>query len=65
MPQREFKAALQSLRSPDFAIYDEEIDKMFLILTRQARVSASAVASIDELVIEVYSAVKAVMVHLM
>lgn len=50
MSHRDFKDSLASLRSSDFNIYDEEIDKMFMDLTKQTRISQSATASVDELV---------------
>lgn len=65
MRAADFKTALQSLRGADFAIYDEEIDKIFLMLTKQARVSATAVASVEEFIALVYNGVKAVLIHMM
>ena len=65
MKAADFKTQLQSLRAADFAIYDEEIDQIFLMLTKQARVSATAVVSIEEFVAEVYKGVKAVVIHMM
>lgn len=44
---RDFKEALVSLRSSEFNIYDEEIDKLFMDLTKQTRISSSAVANIQ------------------
>ena len=39
MSHRDFKDSLASLRSSDFNIYDEEIDKIFMDLTKQTRIS--------------------------
>ncbi len=65
MKHRDFKDSLTSLRSSDFTIYDEEIDKLFMDLTKQTRISSSAVANIQELVAIVYEGVKAVLIHMM
>ena len=54
-----------TLRSADFEIYDEEINKIFTDLTKSAKVSSSAILQIDELIKEIYDAVKAVMIHMM
>ena len=61
----EFKNAMVTLRSADFEIYDEEINKIFTDLTKSAKVSSSAILQIDELIKEIYDAVKAVMIHMM
>ena len=65
MKHTDFKNAMVSLRSADFEIYDEEITKIFTDLTKQARVSSSAILEIDELIKQIYDAVKAVMIHMM
>ena len=65
MKHREFKESLTSLRSSDFTIYDEEIDKLFMDLTKQTRISSSAVADIEQLVAIVYEGVKAVLINMM
>ena len=65
MKHIDFKNAMISLRSADFEIYDEEINKIFTDLTKQAKVSSSAVLQIDELIKQIYDAVKAVMIHMM
>ena len=50
MKHTEFKNAMITLRSADFEIYDEEINKIFTDMTKQAKVSSTAVLQIDELV---------------
>ena len=65
MKHREFKESLTSLRSSDFTIYDEEIDKLFMDLTKQTRISSTAVANIEELVAIVYEGLKAVLINMM
>lgn len=65
MKHTDFKNAMVSLRSADFEIYDEEITQIFTDLTKQARVSSSAILEIDELIKQIYDAVKAVMIHMM
>ena len=65
MKVADFRASLQSLRAADFSIFDEEINDMFLWLTKQARVSTTAVASVEEFVNQVYTGVKAVIIYMM
>ena len=65
MRHSDFKNSMVSLRSADFEIYDEEITKIFTDLTKQAKVSSSAILQIDELIKQIYDAVKAVMIHMM
>ena len=65
MNHRDFKANMIKLRSADFNIYDEEIDKLFMDFTGLARISSTATIKIEDLVSKVYEAVKAVMIHMM
>ena len=54
-----------SLRGADFEIYDEEIDKLFLTITKQPRITSSAVLQVDDLCALIYEGVKAIMVSMM
>lgn len=65
MKHTDFKNSMMTLRSADFEIYDEEINKIFTDLTKQARVSSTAVLQIEDLVNQVYDGVKAVMINMM
>ena len=61
----EFSNAMVGLRSADFEIYYEEINKIFTDLTKQPTNSRSATLSVDQLIKEIYDAVKAVMIFMM
>jgi len=50
MKHTEFKNAMVSLRSADFEIYDEEINKIFTDMTKEAKVSSTAILQVDELI---------------
>ena len=65
MKHIDFKNSMMTLRSADFEIYEEEITKIFTDMTKQARVSSTAVIQLDELVKQVYNGVKAVMINMM
>ena len=56
---------MASLRGADFEIYDEEIDKLFLTVTKQLRITSSAVLQVDDLCALIYDGVKAIMVSMM
>jgi len=60
-----YKTAMVSLRSADFSIFDEEIDKIFLDVTKQAAITSKAVINTNELIGAIYYAVKAVMIFMM
>lgn len=61
----DYKTQMATLRSADFSIFDEELDKIFLIVTKKAQVTASATISVEELVNAIYYAAKAVMINMM
>lgn len=61
----EYKTAMQNLRSADFSIFDEELDKIFLIESHEPAIKATSSIKVEELVDSVYYATKAVMIHMM
>ena len=56
---------MSRLRSADFSLFDEEIDKIFLLVTKKSAITNTSFIKVEELVAAIYQAVKAVMIHMM